>query len=507
MNKVIFFKRDFDDYLICPKKLWINKNDAQQEQTYYLDPYLEFVGNSIGTAAQKWSENTFNQANPGKLIERNEHESALGLTKEALQNKEPLLFEASFTSNAIYSKVDLLYKYGSDNFQLGEVKSTVSIGNEKDAIKRYGDDLSIQYVALEEARKNQEIEIEKYNLITPCKDKSGIGIDGIQFKSFDLTEYVKNKEYQIKKQRDLMLDVVHGSQPEIKIDRMCKASQCPYLQRCSNTNEMIALDLPAQGGSKEKFDEIRDLPMSLGTPIKDIDYQTLKKPHSEWEQIFQAVNHNQSFVDKEKVKGFFDTYTGPFGYIDFEYVSSSPINLGNNLNMGDRVLFQYVLLSRNTIDDSCSVSHFLDLDSENPNLKFLQQILKDTKELNSIFVYNLSAEGGSIKKLQKDYPDYADDLQVLYDKFVDLYPLVRSAYYAPSMNGSFSLKAVLPSIGKSYEDSNIQGGSQAQLEYLMYRLGVNHNKAQLDADLKMYCQLDTEGLVHLHDYLLKAITA
>ena len=65
-------------------------------------------------------------------------------------------------------------------------------------------------------------------------------------------------------------------------------------------------------------------------------------------------------------------------------------------------------------------------------------------------------------------PGYADELQAVIDRFVDLYAIIRRNYYHPKFYGSFSLKYVLPALvpEMSYENIAIREGMQASLEYL-----------------------------------------
>ena len=100
------------------------------------------------------------------------------------------------------------------------------------------------------------------------------------------------------------------------------------------------------------------------------------------------------------------------------------------------------------------------------------------------------------------FPDLATDLDRVKARLVDLLSLTRGHYYHPEMKGSWSLKAVLPTIAPdlSYEDlEEVQEGNAAQMAYLeaIDQATTPARRQELAERLLAYCQLDTLGLVRL----------
>ncbi len=111
-----------------------------------------------------------------------------------------------------------------------------------------------------------------------------------------------------------------------------------------------------------------------------------------------------------------------------------------------------------------------------------------------------------LNSLIEHFPQYADQLQSVIDRFVDLYAIIRRHYYHPQFYGSFSLKYVLPALvpEMSYENLSIQEGMQASLEYLRMidPETPEDKKARIRSDLLTYCGQDTLAMVKIRDELL-----
>lgn len=92
------------------------------------------------------------------------------------------------------------------------------------------------------------------------------------------------------------------------------------------------------------------------------------------------------------------------------------------------------------------------------------------------------------------------------ERLVDLLPLVRAGYYHPAMKGSWSIKAVLPTVAPELGYGGlgeVRDGIGAQGAYLALIDPATppDRSAALAADLRRYCALDTLVLQRLVDQL------
>lgn len=85
-----------------------------------------------------------------------------------------------------------------------------------------------------------------------------------------------------------------------------------------------------------------------------------------------------------------------------------------------------------------------------------------------IIVYG-DFEATVLKQLIQFCPDVELPLRNIIGRLVDLLPLLREHYYHPDIKGSWSIKAVLPTIAPhlNYESlEDVQNGTMAQQAYL-----------------------------------------
>ena len=110
-------------------------------------------------------------------------------------------------------------------------------------------------------------------------------------------------------------------------------------------------------------------------------------------------------------------------------------------------------------------------------------------------------EKGVIMALAARFPDLAGPLQAIVSRLVDLYPVTKASYYHPDMMGSWSIKAVLPTIDPSMDWEKLEGvheGSEASTAWLdaVHSNDERHREA-VRRQLLEYCRFDTEAMVRL----------
>jgi len=94
----------------------------------------------------------------------------------------------------------------------------------------------------------------------------------------------------------------------------------------------------------------------------------------------------------------------------------------------------------------------------------------------------------------------------LADRLVDLHPIVKDHYYHPDMHGSWSIKAVLPTIAPELDYSKlgeIQEGTAAQQAYVeaISPDTKEGRREELRIGLLKYCKHDTRAMMILVRFL------
>jgi hypothetical protein len=123
-----------------------------------------------------------------------------------------------------------------------------------------------------------------------------------------------------------------------------------------------------------------------------------------------------------------------------------------------------------------------------------------------VFAYNASFEKGVLLRMADRVPERANALRELATRLVDLLPVTRAAYYHRDMHGSWSIKAVLPTLVPElgYDKLNeVQEGDSAQRALLELRSGdlSAARRVELEQALLRYCERDTWALVVLRRFL------
>ena len=118
-------------------------------------------------------------------------------------------------------------------------------------------------------------------------------------------------------------------------------------------------------------------------------------------------------------------------------------------------------------------------------------------------------EKNVIKKLAEVYPDLADHLMNIHDNIKDLMtPFSKKHYYLPAMQGSYSIKYVLPALypdEPSLDYHNLEGiqkGDQASNAFKNMKSMSPEEVAETRKNLLAYCKLDTYAMVKVWQKLI-----
>ena len=144
---------------------------------------------------------------------------------------------------------------------------------------------------------------------------------------------------------------------------------------------------------------------------------------------------------------------------------------------------------------------FLSLDGTDPRRACADALVMMIPATGAVIGYNASFEKSRILELAAAFPDLADGLTGIADRVVDLLPVTRANWYHRDQRGSWSIKAVLPTIAAEmdYAGLEVKDGGSAQEAYIE-AIGANTTNARkmaLDAALRAYCGLDTEAMIVL----------
>lgn len=187
-------------------------------------------------------------------------------------------------------------------------------------------------------------------------------------------------------------------------------------------------------------------------------------------QISKAKNKERTpYIDKEGLKAALSSWNYPLHFIDFETTAVAlPFNKGRRPY--EQIAFQY---SHHTLQQDGTVKHegewLNDKVGQFPNFEFVRRLRHELKDSGSIFRYAshensvLNAVYRQLKASEeKDREELCEWIKTITkstDKslekwegernMIDLKDIVAFYYYHPLMEGSYSIKTVLPAILES----------------------------------------------------------
>ena len=234
--------------------------------------------------------------------------------------------------------------------------------------------------------------------------------------------------------------------------------------------------------------------------IKDLD----KFNASQQIQIRPELSQEQ-IIDKEAIKEFLDTLSYPLYYLDFEtFQQDVPEFIG--LRPYEQIPFQFSIHKE---DGKGKLEHFEFLAEvgADPRYELALNLIKFIPQDACVLAYNMSFEKGVIRRLAEIYPQISNELMAIHDNIKDLMaPFASKSYYHPKMQGSYSIKYVLPALvpefESAYKDLNLvhHGGEAMQAYAAMACMNETQRDAYKKALLE-YCKLDTLAMVKVLEKL------
>jgi hypothetical protein len=229
-------------------------------------------------------------------------------------------------------------------------------------------------------------------------------------------------------------------------------------------------------------------------------------PYSTAQQIqIQAHRTQEPIIDKEAIERFLQTLRYPIYHLDFETFQQA-IPQWRGIKPFMQIPFQY---SIHVDYGNGKVEHkeFLARDGEDPRIALATKLTQDIPLDVDILAYNMGFEKGVIKALAQSFPSLAPKLMALHDNIKDLMsPFQNKHYYHPKMQGSYSIKSVLPALvpemENAYKDLNLvhHGGEAMQAFGALSKMDEPTKEAYRNA-LLAYCQLDTLAMVKVLEKL------
>jgi hypothetical protein len=291
-------------------------------------------------------------------------------------------------------------------------------------------------------------------------------------------------------------EAIAGPLPEVAVGAQCtKPYECPFLNACWPVRGNGGPQYPVSGlgGSRKQlglwvmngYRDIREVPAAA------ITNETQSRIH----RVTRAGRADLL----PGARAFVEQLPFPRFYLDFETIGP-PVPFWAGTRPYQALPIQYSCHVERA-PDLMEHAEFLDLSGEPPMRPLAESLVRALESDGPVLMYT-SYERSVIEGLAAMFPDLAAPLQGIIARLVDLAPVTRANYYHPDMLGSWSIKAVLPTIAPDMDYALLEGiqeGTGASAAYLeaIHPETTPARKESLRAELLKYCRHDTEAMVRL----------
>jgi len=484
MASHLLSKSSFIKGLQCEKHLYLYKyHYKEMDELSEMQKSIFKRGTNVGELAQ--------QLFPGGEVAAQgdppNYEKALLRTQELIKSGAKVIYEAAFTFNEVLSIADIAVKE-KDSWFIYEVKSSTSIS------ETYINDAALQYYVI----SSQGIKVKDFSIIFINNQyvRNGKLDLGKLFTTESVLGLILPLQNSVKENIVKFKKVLMKKQiPDIDIGEHCyQPYVCGFYNYCrKHIPENSIFDFSGMHLAK-KYELYREGIVKL----EDIpnDY-----PLNKNNQIQLDVYKNgKPLIDKEAIKNFLSDLNYPLYFMDFETFQPA-VPLFDNSKPYQQIPFQYSIHFKESKKSQLRHFEFLAEQGADPRKKFIEGLQRDTKNPGDIIVYNKTFEITRLKEIARDFPEYADEIEKRINQVKDLMiPFQKKYYYAPEMQGSYSIKYVLPALVPelSYDELEINEGGLASIAYESLQLETDLMRiADIKEKLLEYCKMDTLAMVKI----------
>ena len=470
MNNVYLSKSKYCQCVQCEKMFWLRKYKkycavAEDKTTIFEN------GHKVGELAKglfgDYEDVPFD-ITLTPMIER---------TNELLPNKPNIITEASFSYDNNFCSVDILKNDASYQYY---VLSNLGYNVKKVCIVY----INREYV---KGKLPVEDELDKF------------------FNIEDITDIALEKQGEIREKIDMINRYMdeHGeyNEPVKELGIQCfKPYPCDFWDYCTrNLPKPNVFDI-ADMRKDQMFKRYYDRKVSF----EDLINEDLNPKYLQ--QIDLELNDKGPEINKEAIANLLNSLKYPLYFIDYESYNV-PIPEIEGTHPYQQLPFQYSLHIIREEGAPLEHKEFLAEPDDNDFIRhFAESMVNDLSEDGSVIVYNKVFEESHVnKKLAEMFPDLKDEIYRINGNMVDFrVPFMNRDYYVKEMEGSNSIKYVLPALYPNDPELNydnlpmVHNGGEASEAFLSLRdKSLESMHEDIKNGLLIYCKLDTYAMVKI----------
>jgi len=473
----------------CPKKLHLEKHYPELGEVSAKTESLFATGHQVGAISQRLYGTPDSVEIPfNRKMNLMVHETNALLDSGA----DFPIFEATFQYDGVLVRVDVLLPEPG-GWRAIEVKASTSVK-----------DYHVLDCAIQDwVMRNVGLPVTSISLahINNQFVYAGDGnYDGLLVEE-NLTHEVRTVEPTVVDMVAKARHAVTGPMPKVRVGTQCsKPYECQFRNHCWPTD--AEYPIAGLGGSKAKLGNY----VAMGhTDIREVDAASIT---AETQLRIHRVTQSGEPEILDGARQTLAVLPYPRYHLDFETIGPAvPFWPGTRPYAAIPVQWSC------HIDDGAgdgsfeNMRHeeFLDLSGEPPMRALAEKMIECLGDSGPVLMYT-DYEERMIETLIDLLPDLEEPLQKIIDRLFDLHPIVKANYYHPKMLGSWSIKAVLPTIAPHMDYEKLEGikegtgASDGFIEAIRPEI-LTERKAELEEQLLRYCRFDTEAMTEIVRFL------
>lgn len=461
----------------CARKLWLLTHKPHLAEPAEGATERFATGHAVGAEACE-------QCPGGVMVDPiPDLSAAIAKTRALLDygHRKPI-FEATFKYQDVLVRCDILEPEGEDGWHLIEVKSSTKVKSE------HLRDLATQvWVAQGAGIRVVRASIRHLNgdfVLALAGDYTGL------FRDTELLAEIKPMIAHRSVIAETALAMLHEAEPACTTGKHCKTPYpCDFQAYCRSREaarpEWPVTILVHRGGDAFARQGVTDL---MAVDASRIASTINRRIHRA--TVTGALDH-----DAVGASAAMAAWAYPRIWLDFETISDA-IPRWPDCWPYRQATFQFS--AQVEVADGTITRHaFLSLDGD-PR-RACAEALVGLPTQGAVIAWNADFERQRLIELAEDFPDMRVLLQSLADRTVDLLPVAKAHWYHRDQRGSWSIKAVLPTIAPdlSYGDLAVANGGDAQAAY---RRAIcpdtsETERREIARGLLEYCERDTEAMI------------
>ena len=493
-------KTEFLNYLTCPGYAWLARH-----QRHLLPPPDEGSLRRMrdGQAVERLARETLP---PGITIHAREIREGDRQTRAAIDVGEHVLLQpTALAETGLVARADALIRL-DDGWHLIEVKSSsVDPENLKPtSIKKHINDLTFQTLAF----RQSGIPVVKSSLLLLNRNFRRNGEISPQelFTLVDVTADVKKAQLAVQTQiEDAVVTLLDSRNPApCDCDRKTRANRCELFSH-------FHPNIP----ERDTIYHIASIQRGYLLPALDrgvlqiVDWPEDLALSTKQRRQVELARLGTERVQREALTSFLDQMVFPLWYLDYETFQNS-IPRWEGYVPHQQITFQYSLHKWENNGEPQHYEFLAESAEDDPTEQLLHHLRRDLGERGSVVVWNKSFERDRNIEMAQRYPAYANFLEDVNRRMVDLADAVKNGWWeSPDFQGSWSLKQVLPVAAPEldYKNLAIGDGGTASERWMQAVLDSPRTLSDTERDevlqaLRVYCAQDTLAMHRIRDYML-----